>query len=1040
MKFTDIFIKRPVLAMVVSLLILILGLRAFGLLNVREYPKVESSEVTVSTSYFGADASLVKGYITTPLERSIAEADGIDYMTSTSTVGSSQITAHLKLNYPPYQALTQISSKVNAVLNQLPPQSQQPTIQVQEQRGQDYLYMAFYSDKLSNNQVTDYLVRVVQPQIQAVSGVQQAQILGSREFAMRIWLDPQKMAAYGVSGQQVRNVLANNNYLSALGQTKGSMVNATLIASTDIHSAKQFKNLIIKHNGDSLVRLKDVAKVDLGAQSYNSNVVFDGHPATMIGVQVAPTANPLTVIDQVQKLFPQIRAQLPPGLHAEVVHDSTKYINDSIHEVLTTIIEALLITIAVIFLFLGSARSVIIPVVAMPLSLIGALFIMYIAGFSFNLLTLLALVLAIGLVVDDAIIVVENIARHIEDGMTPFKAALQGARELGTSVIAMSITLIAVYVPIGFLGGLTGTLFTQFAFTVAGAVLISGIIALTLSPMMCSKMLTGGAHKKGFTHFLDVKFEALQRSYERMLHGTLHYLPVVGVFAAIILGSIYFLYGTAQHELAPTEDQGFVLVSAQSKPNSTIDQLELYTNQLNRIFNTIPEADGFFEINGMSGTDEAFAGLSLKPWSKRNRSQAQVKNDVQRKIQNIAGLKAVTFTPPALPGSGGNFGVEVEVASTKPPREIAKVANRLVARAKASGLFVYVNTDLKFTKPQVTVHLNRNKIAALGLNMSDIGADLSSMLGGGYVNYFSLGGRSYRVIPQVKRMARLNPSDLKNYYISVPGGNSTAKGNNATVDGENTIPLSTVATLTRKTVPENLKRFQQLNAATITAVPAPGISDGQAIDFVQTQAKKIMPPGFQLGYAGRTRQYIQENGALLTTFFFAIIIIFLVLAALFESFRDPLIILISVPMAISGALIFLSVGVATLNIYTEVGLVTLIGLISKHGILIVRFANDLQAQGFSKREAVERAAGVRLRPILMTTAAMVLGVVPLIIATGPGAHSRFDIGLVIATGMTIGTLFTLFVVPSMYLLLAKKIEPEKTEPEQTKSRELATES
>lgn len=1007
MRFTDAFIKRPVLAVVVSLLILLIGLRSAGLLNVRQYPQTESAQVQVNTSYFGASADLVEGFITTPLEQSIAQADGIDYIESSSTEGMSSITAHLRLNYDPNAALTQITSKVNAVVNQLPPDAQQPQIQVSEQRGQDYLYIAFYSDQLSNNQVTDYLTRVVQPKLSAVNGVQLAEILGGRTFAMRVWLDPQQMAAFHVSGTEVRQVLAANNFLSAVGQTKGRMIQAELTASTDIHSPDEFRNLVIKHEGGTLVRLKDIAQVSLGAENYDSGVVFDGHQATFIGIKVVPTANPLTVISDVRDLFPGIKAQLPPGLHAELVHDSTQYINESIQEVITTIAEALAIVVVVIFLFLGSFRSVVIPVIAMPLSLVGAFFIMYALGYSINLLTLLAMVLAIGLVVDDAIIVVENIHRHIEEGLSPFKAALLGARELGTSVIAMSITLIAVYAPIGFLTGLTGTLFTEFAFTVAGAVLISGIVALTLSPMMCAKFLKspGEAGKQRLAHYLDARFEWLRQRYQKSLHGVLNYLPVTVVFAVGILVSIYFLFSVTPQELAPTEDQGFVLVSTQAGPQATIDQLTLYANQMNDIFKKIPSVDHFFEINGTSGTNAGFAGLSLKPWSQRNVSQEQVKNEVQGKVPAVAGLKAVTFTPPTLPGAGGNFGVQVVVGSTQPPEQMLPVVNRLFDTLQQSGKFVYTDSNLKFDKPQITVDINRNKVADLGLTMSDVGADLSAMLGGGFVNYFSLGGRSYRVIAQVEREARLNPAQLENYYINTGSGQ--------------VVPLSTVATLKKTVIPESLYRFQQLNSAQITAVPAPGVTVGQAISFVQDQAAKILPNGYSLDYGGQSRQYVQESGGLITTFFFAIIIIYLVLAALFESFRDPLIVLISVPMSVSGALIFLALGFATINIYTEVGLITLIGLISKHGILIVRFANDLQAEGKSKREAIEEASGIRLRPILMTTAAMVMGVVPLLMASGPGAVSRFDIGLVIAAGMAIGTLFTLFVVPSMYLLLAK---------------------
>jgi multidrug efflux pump len=1010
--FTDIFIQRPVLAMVVSLLILILGIRSMGLLNVRQYPKIESAKVTVTTAYFGANAELVKGFITAPLEKSIAQADGIDYIESSSSEGSSTITAHLQLNYDPNDALTQVTARVNAVKNQLPPQSQQPRITVGKERGQALLYMAFYSDQLDSNQVTDYLRRVVVPKLSAVQGVRQAKVLGGRQFAMRIWLDPTRMAAHGVTGAEVRSVLQSNNYLSAVGQTKGSMIKVNLIASTDIHTAQEFRNLVVKNDGDSLVRLKDIANVTLGAQDYSTSVKFEGHASTGLGVEVVPTANPLTVISRVRDVFPQIKANLPPGLHADLVYDATEYISDSITEVMTTIAEALVIVIIVIFLFLGSVRSVVIPVIAMPLSLVGAFFIMYMLSFSINLLTLLAMVLAIGLVVDDAIIVVENIHRHIEDGVEPFKAALRGARELGTSVIAMSITLIAVYAPIGFLTGLTGTLFTEFAFTVAGAVLVSGIVALTLSPMMCSKFLKAGAGKEGFTHWLDQRFDRLKDRYERMLHGALNFLPVTIVFAVAVLISVFLLFSTTKHELAPTEDQGFIFVSAQTKPTATLDYTALWRSQVADIFSSIPEKQHSFSFGG----GNHFVGLfSLKSWSHRERSQAQVKAELQKKLSSVAGIKAFAGAPPPLPGSGGGTPVQIVVTSTKPLQQMLPVVKRLRRTAQQSGLFVFTQQDLKFDKPLVEINIDRDKVAALGLTMADVGADLSSMLGGGYINYFALQGRSYRVIAQVKRQARLTPAMLKQYYIS------TAKGK--------LVPLSTIATLKKSVVPESLSRFQQMNAATISAVPAPGVTLGQALKYMQNKAADILPAGYSLGYTGQSRQYERESGALVTTFFFAIIIIYLVLAALFESFRDPFIVLISVPMSVSGALIFLSLGFATVNIYTEVGLITLIGLISKHGILIVQFANQLQRGGMDKRQAIEESAGIRLRPILMTTAAMIAGVVPLLIASGPGAVSRFDIGLVIAAGMAIGTLFTLFVVPSMYLLLAKKVEPEEPDSE-----------
>ena len=1008
MTFTDIFIKRPVLATVVSLLILLLGARSLDLLKVRQFPYTTNAVVTVSTVYTGASADLVQGFITTPLEAQIASADGIDYLQSSSVQGLSTITANIKLNYDPNVALTQITSKVNKVRNQLPPGSQDPTIDVAVGQTTASMYMSFYSDILQSNQITDYLTRVVQPKLASVSGVQQAQILGARTFAMRVWLKPQEMAARGLTPTDVRNALANNNYLAAVGKTRGDMISVNLNAQTDLHSVDEFKRLIVKQGDGTITRLEDVAVVDLGAESYDISVAFNGSNATFVGITVLPTANPLTVIKEVRRIFPDIVAQLPQGLKASIPYDATAYITDSINEVVRTLVEALAIVIAVIYLFLGSVRSVIIPIVAIPLSMIGAAFLMLVLGFSINLLTLLAMVLAIGLVVDDAIIVVENIHRHIEEGKSPLAAALEGTRELGLPVIAMTITLMAVYAPIAFMGGLTGSLFTEFALTLAGAVLISGIVALTLSPMMCSKLLKHDTAKQGFAHFLDVTFEKLRQFYVGKLHNTLNYVPVTIVFAVVVLASCYFLFVTSRQELAPQEDQGIIITLANGAPNASIDQTALYTGELTKIFQSFPETANVFQINGIGGngqaTNAAITGMVMKPWSERTRTVNQLMPLVQQKIGSISALQVAAFSPPPLPGSSG-LPIQFVIGSTDSPLSINAVSQELLQRARSSGMFIFADIDLKYDNPQTEIEIDRDKAAALGLSMQQVGADLASMLGGNYINFFSIQGRSYKVIPQVRQRYRLNPNQLDDYQVRTATGQL--------------VPLSTIVNLKNTVQPEQLNHFQQLNSATLSAVPMPGVALGQALDFLKAQAQEVFPKGYSYDFAGLSRQYAQEGSALILTFFLAIAIIFLVLAAQFESFRDPVVILISVPMSICGALIFLSLGLASVNIYTQVGLITLIGLISKHGILIVQFANQLQEQGYSKRKAIEEAAGVRLRPILMTTAAMVLGVIPLITASGAGAVSRFDIGLVVASGMTIGTLFTLFVVPAMYMVLAR---------------------
>jgi multidrug efflux pump len=1007
MKFTDLFIRRPVLAIVISLVILVLGLRSFGVLPVLQFPRTQNAVITVTTIYAGADPDLVAGFITTPLENAIAQVDGIDYMSSTSTNSSSQISVTLKLNYDSDKALTEMNAQISSVLNQLPPQTQKPVMKISIGQTLDAMYIGFSSKVLPSNNITDYLLRVVQPKLQAVDGVQTAELLGAKNFALRAWLNPKKLAAYGLTATDVSTALAQNDFLSGVGNTKGMMVQVNLNASTNLHSEEEFRNLVIKQSDNAIVRLKDVANVTLGADDYDTEVAFDGNSAVYVGIQVAPTANLLDVIKRVRDLMPELQAQLPQGIESKIVYDSTKFVNSSIHEVIKTLSEALMVIILVVFAFLGSPRSVLIPVIAIPLSLIGTFAIMLALGFSINLLTLLAFVLAIGLVVDDTIIVVENVNRHIEEGVAPMRAAINAARELAGPIIAMTIVLISVYVPIGFQGGLTGALFTEFAFTLVGTVTISAIIALTLSPMLCSRLLrphlaTDTSLESRVVHFIDASFEKVHSRYARLLHGSLDFLPVTAVFALIVLGSIYFLYAAAKHELAPQEDQGVIIASLTAAPDSTLQQREPYAKQNYQIFAGHPETDHVFQID-MPG--RMIAGMVLKPWDERSKTASQLQPVVQQQLGQIAGAQAVAFQPPSLPGSRG-LPIQFVIGTTEPFERLNDVVQEFLQKAQKSGMFMFINSDLRIDLPQSTVVIDRNKAALLGLSMQDIGNSLSAMLGGGYVNYFSLAGRSYKVIPQVEQRYRLNTSQLLNYYVRTASGKS--------------VPLSSVVHITSKTTPESLNHFQQLNAATVQGVALPGVTTGEALGYLKDLANKTLPQGYSVDYGGQSRQFMQESSGFIAMFSFALVIIFLALAAQFESFRDPFIILVSVPMSIAGALVFISLGVggSSLNIYTQVGLVTLMGLISKHGILIVQFANNLRQEGKSKREAIEEAAGIRLRPILMTTAAMVLGVIPLITASGAGAASRFNMGLVIASGLAIGTLFTLLVVPAVYMLLA----------------------
>jgi multidrug efflux pump len=1003
MRFTDLFIKRPVLAIVVNLIILIAGLQSIRSLAVRQYPRSDMAVVQVTTAYVGANADLVRGFITTPLERVLATADGIDYIESSSAQGLSTITVHLQLNYDGNAALTQIQAKVAQVRNDLPPEAEAPVIELETADNRfAAMYIGFSSDDLDQNQITDYLTRAVQPKLSAISGVQRADILGDRTFAMRLWLKPEKMAALRIAPSDVRDAVANNNVLSALGRTKGSMVSVNLVANTDLQTAEEFRQLVVKEENGVVVRLGEIADVVLGAENYDEDVRFSGKTATFMGLWVFPSANSLEVIRRVRAALPDIRAQLPAGMTVGIPYDSTVYIESAITDVLRTLAETLLIVILVIFLFLGSARAVIIPVVAIPLSLVGAVFLMMAAGFTINLLTLLAIVLSVGLVVDDAIVIVENVERHLHAGEPPVRAALRAARELVGPIIAMTITLAAVYAPVGIQGGLTGALFREFAFTLAGAVVVSGIVALTLSPMMGSRLLRAGDTERGFAGWINRRFETLRTLYARGLAATLANRPVVLVLGTIVVALILPFYLFSDRELAPTEDQGVVFGVVQASANSTLDQTRLFTTRVNEVFQSFPETENTFQITNPTG---GFSGMITKPWSERTRTTEQLQMAAGAALSKIPGVRVIPLTPPPLPG-GGDFPVDFVIASTAEPERVVELAGTLVQKAFASGLFVFADTDVKFDQPQTEVVFDRDKVRSLGVDMSRAGADLSTLLGGNYVNRFSIQGRSYKVIPQIQRAGRLTPDQLEDIHVTGPDGRL--------------VPLSTFATLRTSTEPRELKRFQQLNAVRIQGVIPPPVSLDQALRFLEEEARAILPQGFTVDYAGESRQLRTEGSRFLGTFLLSAILIYLVLAAQFESFRDPFIILAgSVPLALSGSLLFSFLGFTTLNIYSQVGLITLVGLVSKNGILIVEFANTLRERGTGKLQAILEASSTRLRPILMTTAATVVGHFPLVLATGPGAGARNSIGIMLVSGMIIGTLFTLFVVPSFYMLIAR---------------------
>jgi multidrug efflux pump len=1024
-SFTDLYINRPILSIVVSMVVVIIGLQSYFNLNVRQYPKNENAVITIATAYIGADAKLVRGFITTPIERAIAAADGIDYIESNSVPGMSTIKARLKLNYDGKRALAEISTKVDQVRGDLPPESEVPILTIETADSAIAAsYLSFRSDILEENEVTDYLTRIVQPRLSAVVGVQRADILGAKDYAMRIWLKPDRLAALNISPAQVNQAIAANNYLSAIGQTKGRLITVNLTANTDLNSIEDFEQLVITERDGALIRISDVADVVLGAESYNEDVRFSGEPAVFMGVWVLPNANTLDVMSDVRDELERIKGELPQGLQAEIAYDSTEYIEDAISEVYVTLMETLMIVVVVIYLFLGSFRAVIVPVIAIPISLIGGFFLMQMFGFSINLLTLLAIVLSVGLVVDDAIVVVENVERHLTEGKGRIEAALIAARELVGPVIATTLVLVAVYTPIALQGGLTGAYFKEFALTLTGAVVISTIVALTLSPMMSSRFLRPNESERGFAGVITRQFEKLKNVYSGLLDIALNSRPwvyVIWIFLTLLAIPMFML---SPRELAPTEDQGFMFGIVETPSNSTLEQTSHYTQQIYDVFKETPEYEFTFQI-----TNPTFGmgGMGMVPWSERERTAMEVTQDVQMRASMIPGINAFMITPAALPG-GGEMPVEFVLASTVDTEQILGYAQQIQKRAIESGKFMFINVDVKMDRPQSEINLDRDKIADMGLSLQQVGQDLGAAIGGNYVNRFSIDGRSYKVIPQLKRESRLNPEQLNDIYTSGPDGRL--------------IPLSSIATIEDSVQPRSLNRFQQLNSVKLSGMTNQTLD--AALAFLEEQAAEVLPAGFSMDYTGESRQLRKEGGnkAFLQTFALAVVMIFLVLAAQFNSFRDPFIILLgSVPLAVFGASIFtflkipmpgaegLTTGwTTTFNIYTQVGLVTLVGLIAKNGILIVEFSNSLQRQGLPKLKAVHEASLTRLRPILMTTAATILGHFPLTLVTGAGAEARNSIGLVLVGGLSIGTVFTLFVVPVIYALIAAEHSGKVVQP------------
>ncbi|MFC1507853.1 multidrug efflux RND transporter permease subunit [Pseudomonadota bacterium] len=1010
MRFTDIFIKRPVLAVSISFLIALLGLQAIFKMQVREYPDMTNTVVTVSTSYYGASADLIQGFITQPLEQAIAQADNIDYMTSSSVLGKSTITVTMMLNTDPNAALADILAKTNSVRSQLPKESEDPTVTMSTGSTTAVMYIGFTSDELASSQITDYLERVINPQFFTVNGVSKVDLYGGMKYALRVWLDPAKMAAYNLTATDVMGVLNANNYQSATGQATGEFVLYNGTADTQVSNTDELAKLVVSTKDGQVIRLGDIAKVTLEKSHDVYRASANGEEAVVAAINAAPSANPINIAADILELLPDLKRNMPDNIKMNVMYDSTIAINESINEVIKTIAEAALIVLVVITLFLGSFRAVIIPIITIPLSLIGVALVMQMFGFSWNLMTLLAMVLAIGLVVDDAIVVLENVDRHIKLGESPFRAAIIGTREIAVPVIAMTLTLGAVYAPIAMMGGITGSLFKEFALTLAGAVFVSGIIALTLSPMMCATMLKANEKPSKFESTVHNFLDRMTNRYERMLGGVMTMRPVVIVFAFIVLSSLPLLFKFIPSELAPSEDKGVLMMMGTAPSNANLDYIENTMDKVNAILTEQPEVAYAQVFSGVPNSNQAFGIASMVPWSEREASQAEVVKRVTGLVKDVPEMSVTAFQMPELPGAGSGLPIQFVITTPNSFESLFQVTMDILADVKTSPMFVYSDLDLNYDSATMKINIDKDKAGAYGVTMQDIGITLSTMMADGYVNRIDLNGRSYEVIPQVERKYRLNPESIKGYYVRAADGKA--------------IPLGSLITIDVVAEPRSLPHFNQLNSATIGAVPAPGTAMGDAINWFQTDAVGKLPSGYQYDFMGEARQFVTEGNALFMTFALALAIIFLVLAIQFESLRDPLVILVSVPLAICGALIALAWGAASMNIYSQVGLITLIGLITKHGILICEVAKEEQLlHNKDRMAAVMEAAKVRLRPILMTTAAMIAGLIPLLYATGAGAAQRFSIGIVIVAGLAIGTVFTLFVLPVIYTYLASIHKP-----------------
>jgi len=1006
-SFTDLFIRHPVLAVVVNLAIVLVGWRSLARLPVQQYPNIQSSSVVINTLYYGASAEAVRGFLTTPIERAVSAISGIDYVESTSRAGVSTVTVHLKLNQNSTAALAEVTARLQQVRSELPAEAEPPQVEVQRaDRPYASFYLSFSSKQRDIPAITDWLSRTLQPQLATIAGVQRTDIVGGRPIAMRVWIDPDRLAAHNLSPGDIFAALRRNNYLAAVGQTKGNLVQVSLLANTDLRSTNEFENLIVTDRDGAVVRLSDVARVELGAEEADMIAKFNGEEAVYVGVWPTIGSNEIEVSHRLHAEIARITPTLPPDIQLRVAYDGTIFMQDALKEITKTLMETILIVGIVVFLFLGSIRTALVPLVAMPVSLIGAGVVMTAFGFSLNLLTILAIVLSVGLVVDDAIVVVENVERHVRLGKTRLEAALVGARELVGPIIAMTITLAAVYAPIGFQGGLTGSLFLEFAITLAAAVVVSGIVAVTLSPVMSSRFVHPEGQEGRLTKLVNHAFETVRNTYARLLDGALQMRPAIVAAAVLVMLAAWPLYRYSKRELAPVEDQSHISLFMQVPPDASLAANNRASLEVVKAITAFPEAKFMWSLTASWG---AFGGMVAKDWKERERSTAQLFPAVYGAVSQVPGVRVFPRLDPPLP-TPGSYDVELVLQSDAPPEQLLGTANAVVGAGWQSGKFLYVDTDLKVDLPEARVVIDRDQVADLGLDLASVGRELGTALGGGYVNRFNFFDRSYKVIPQIGDADRTTVGPLLDLKIKTPSGQL--------------VPVSTFTHIESSTAPRTLNRFQQRNAVRVFGAVNPGVTKDEGLRVLENAAEGLHAPGLTLDYAGESRQIRREGGALTVTLGFAVILIYLVLAAQFRSFRDPLIVLLgSVPLAISGALIFSFLNLTTLNIYSQVGLITLVGLIAKNGILIVQFANTLQERGLAKIAALREATLTRLRPVLMTSAATVFGHFPLVLVSGPGSAARNSIGMVLVTGMSLGTIFTLFIVPVFYSLIAAEHKP-----------------